>query len=235
MTIDIIIATFNSSKCIGQCLQSVVNANAVSTSDLLGKVIIQDGCSRDSTLEVIDAFSSKLPIIVNSEADSGVYEAWNRALLHTSSEWILFLGSDDTLVPEYFNLVSDHLNSGYNWIVGKIRYGKSSIQGKPFEPNIFKKYMSSLHPGSLTSSQLFQHTTFNTEYKIAGDYAFYSSKIDVLNVYCIDEVLVYMAAGGLSDSDKVLLENYRVRRDILKVNTLQNIYLFLRSYLARRL
>jgi glycosyltransferase involved in cell wall biosynthesis len=234
MRIDIIVATYNSAEYIERCLFSIYKAASKSKRDVLNSVIIQDGCSSDNTLIIVKDFLGRLNIDLKSEKDLGVYDAWNKALRRATSDWILFLGSDDELVYNYFQIVDAFLSCNYNWITGKIRFGGTQIQGKPFDRNEFMLYMTSLHPGSLTRLDLLMPDGFETKYLAAGDYAFYARKIDYLNVAFVDEILVEMSSGGLSDSDKVLFETFTIRKEHFGMNFLCNYFLLMKSILGRR-
>jgi glycosyltransferase involved in cell wall biosynthesis len=57
--------------------------------------IIQDGGSADNTLSVVKA--SDVPYRIYQEADTGIYDAANRAIDHCRGEWVLFLHAGDWL------------------------------------------------------------------------------------------------------------------------------------------
>lgn len=92
---SIIIPTYNSENYILDCLSSIAD------QEFCGyEIIIQDGLSKDKTLELISSFQNTNPLInlkVISEPDNGIYDAMNKALSRASGKWIYFLGSDDSL------------------------------------------------------------------------------------------------------------------------------------------
>lgn len=55
-----------------------------------------DGNSTDETVEILRG-NSDLIDYWSSAADTGIYNAWNKALSHATGEWICFLGADDYL------------------------------------------------------------------------------------------------------------------------------------------
>ncbi|HCL7215454.1 TPA: glycosyltransferase, partial [Escherichia coli] len=87
--VSIIIATFNSELDIANCLQSVINQ-----SYKYIEIIIMDGGSSDKTLDIAKSFKDERIIIV-SENDRGIYDAWNKAVDLSNGDWITFIGSDD--------------------------------------------------------------------------------------------------------------------------------------------
>ncbi|MGJ3522816.1 glycosyltransferase family 2 protein [Nitratidesulfovibrio sp. D1] len=91
--LSVVIATRNASGLLADCLVSLAGQ---SFRDF--EVLIQDGASTDGTPDLARSFSAVLPnLVVHSEPDSGIYDAWNKALPHVRGQWVLFLGSDDTL------------------------------------------------------------------------------------------------------------------------------------------
>lgn len=58
--------------------------------------IIVDGASSDGTLDVARRNGDIVSVLV-SEPDSGIYDAWNKALSHVRGNWVLFLGAGDEL------------------------------------------------------------------------------------------------------------------------------------------
>ncbi|AAS94467.1 glycosyltransferase family 2 protein [Nitratidesulfovibrio vulgaris] len=91
--LSVVIATFNVAEVLRECLHSLASQTF---RDF--EVVIQDGASTDGTLAVAQEAAGRLPrLSLASVADSGIYDAWNRALPRVTGDWVLFLGSDDTL------------------------------------------------------------------------------------------------------------------------------------------
>gem|GEM_PF-1277850 len=89
--ISIIIATYNAEECIRECLNSIL----VQTYSKY-EVVIIDGKSQDNTLSIIHEFEGRINnLIVLSESDKGLYDAWNKGLAIASGEWFTFIGADD--------------------------------------------------------------------------------------------------------------------------------------------
>lgn len=58
--------------------------------------VVVDGASTDNTMEVAKSLGPLITTLI-CEADSGIYDAWNKALPHITGDWILFLGAGDML------------------------------------------------------------------------------------------------------------------------------------------
>jgi glycosyltransferase involved in cell wall biosynthesis len=67
--------------------------------------IVQDGGSRDETLEVLRAFGDR--IVLRSERDAGQADAVNRGLADARGDIMAYLNSDDVLLPGTLHYVAD--------------------------------------------------------------------------------------------------------------------------------
>ncbi|OBJ24963.1 glycosyltransferase family 2 protein [Mycobacterium colombiense] len=91
---SIIVPMLNVAATLGECLDSL---DRQTFNDF--EVVLVDGKSTDSTLEIAEKFAPKFGtrLVMNSEPDQGVYDAMNRGVDMASGAWLLFLGADDTL------------------------------------------------------------------------------------------------------------------------------------------
>ncbi|MBO7490599.1 MAG: glycosyltransferase [Bacteroidales bacterium] len=89
---SIIIPTFNSSKYIKRCLDSIVGQSLVQW-----EALIMDGGSKDDTTIIAKSYNDQR-ISVYSEPDNGVYDAMNKGIDKATGNWLYFLGSDDYLL-----------------------------------------------------------------------------------------------------------------------------------------
>ena len=88
---SIIIATYNSEQYIKQAINSILNQDFKNY-----EIIIIDGLSKDKTTEIIQKYIKNITFF-KSEPDTGIYDAWNKAISVAKGSWIYFLGSDDYL------------------------------------------------------------------------------------------------------------------------------------------
>ncbi|SDF20702.1 glycosyltransferase [Desulfovibrio legallii] len=89
----IITATYNAAATLPRLLDSLSEQTC---RDF--ELIIQDGASTDDTVAVAESYRDKLPALsLASEPDTGIYDAWNKALGRIRGAWVLFLGADDRL------------------------------------------------------------------------------------------------------------------------------------------
>jgi len=88
---SIILPTYNSEKTLARCLDSVVSQNFGSF-----EIVIIDGKSDDSTLDIVEHYSVKfLNINFQSEPDLGIYDAMNKGIRLSKGRYLYFMGSDD--------------------------------------------------------------------------------------------------------------------------------------------
>jgi len=90
----IITSTLNVANTIERCVDSVICQTYKNYEH-----IIVDGLSTDGTIDYLLSRKEHFSVLI-SEPDTGIYNAWNKALKHAKGEWILFLGADDILADE---------------------------------------------------------------------------------------------------------------------------------------
>ena len=96
MNVDIVIATYNGERFIGEQLHSIINDV---NFNLINKLIISDDYSTDRTLDVVGEFILKYSIdncvIVKNEMKSGPASNFVNALNLSSADFIFFCDQDD--------------------------------------------------------------------------------------------------------------------------------------------
>lgn len=96
MKISIITASYNYENYIKETVQSVLSQTS---NDW--EMIIVDDCSTDNSIDVIKSYNDdRIKLFVN-EKNLGLKETLKRGIKEASSDWIVFLESDDVLAPDY--------------------------------------------------------------------------------------------------------------------------------------
>ena len=95
----IITAAYNAAATLPRLLDSLAGQTC---RDF--ELIIQDGASKDDTVAMAESYRHKLPALsLASEPDTGIYDAWNKALSRVRGEWVLLevapLFGQETAVP----------------------------------------------------------------------------------------------------------------------------------------
>lgn len=98
-SISIIVPVYNVEKYLDACMHSVINQ----TVKPLEVILVDDG-STDSSSIICDKYSKEYDNIhVIHQKNGGLSEARNTGLVAAKGEYIIFLDSDDTIIPETCN------------------------------------------------------------------------------------------------------------------------------------
>lgn len=230
MTISIIIATYNAAKTLRRCLDSIVPQLTNET-----ELILVDGGSKDDTNEIIDSYGDKIAVHI-SEPDKGIYDAWNKGVIHAHGDWIMFIGADDRLVQnalvEYLDFISKQ-NFEYDLISSKrkmVTMNNKDIYevGSCWTWPHCLKGMPISHPGALHNRKLFEEIgLYDIDLKIAADYDLLLRKGKKLRTAFLDMVTIIVSEGGISDSFRAINEYYIVLKRCSELSSAKAYLLYL--------
>lgn len=230
--ISVIVAVYNGAGTLQHCIDSVSDQTYPNK-----ELIIIDGGSTDGTIDVLMTNNDKIAYW-KSEPDNGIYNAWNKALDHTTGDWICFLGSDDYLWKNsVFEEIVPHLSraesQGIRMVYGQVarvthRNKISCIDGYPWENTWRSIIIDGI--GTFTHQGMFHHRSlfelyggFDESFKIAGDYELLIRVFkDDRNAIFVDGLIVTgMQVGGITSHCLDLVREYaRARKkNRLKVIT----------------
>lgn len=207
--LSIIIATRNCKEALAITLEHLQQAKP----DFEMEILIADACSTDGTAALIEEKSANLYWWV-SEADAGIYDAWNKCLRRANGQWVAFLGAGDTYTEGGLaamakaaidNQSSDYI-SCHQWQIrgdgSRMRLKKTS-----WHPQTFKKRMTLTHVGCWHAREAFEkHGLFDIDYRICADYAWLLRIGSALNWTLVDRPCVNMPIGGISDGNSLVFE-----------------------------
>jgi glycosyltransferase involved in cell wall biosynthesis len=224
----IITSTLNVIDTIERCVKSVAEQTFRDYEH-----IIVDGASTDGTVEFLNSRKDLFSVCI-SEPDTGIYNAWNKALKYAQGEWILFLGADDILADE--NVLADV--AGFikeNNAESGIVYGDMMFVSKdthedrakihlPLE-KLCSKSMLELRPKLPPHPAVFHHKAilsrsagFDETYRISADLKPVISAICQRkeSVYYISRLINRMSMGGISSliGMRSFFEDVRVLHDL---------------------
>lgn len=217
LSISIIIAAYNAAPHLPRCLRSIQAQRYLEL-----EVLVQDGGSTDDTLKILRNFASDgLNLRWDSEPDSGIYDAINKALSRAEGELIVILGADDTLAPDALKLVSSVAAT----TPGDIYPGKALCihpdwQGE-FKVDICDSRVFILsnpfcHNAMFARKEAYDKIGYySTDYQLAADTQWIHRAIkNNLKFVPVDTVLTHFYAGGASaDPNLVMDESYRLLRE----------------------
>jgi glycosyltransferase involved in cell wall biosynthesis len=222
---SIIVAVYNGSATLSRCLDSV----DVQTEKCL-EVIVADGGSTDGTLDLLNARSGS-GLSWRSEPDSGISDAWNKALQRSSGEWIYFLGADDYLwSPDTLarvRLALAELPPGKTIAYGQVAMvndsgDKIGIFGDSWDkagPR-FRGVMSIPHQGVFHRRELFDRLgEFDTSLRMSGDYELLLRELSKREPFFMrDMVVAGIQYGGISSDPENALQNLKEARSAQRKN-----------------
>lgn len=117
-TLSVVLATYNEEKNLPGCLDSVKN--------FADEIVIVDGTSKDSTVEVAKKYHAKIQVTDNPPM---FHINKQKAIDMATKDWILQLDADERVTPELREEIQKILNStdavdGYwiprkNWFLGR--------------------------------------------------------------------------------------------------------------------
>lgn len=196
----VITVVLNDLEGIKKTAQSLLNQ-----SDHDFRWIVQDGCSTDGTMEYLSLSSINF-LELHSEKDDGIYHAMNKAFKRVinRSTHICFLNAGD----EFLSNAIETFKSQIDYRTNKIVFSGWNMimeNGSMFSlfPNLktLTYKMSVCHEACLIPTELLErYEGYDTAFKYASDFNFFlRAKLDGIEMYCVNKVLVNYYRGGASD------------------------------------
>lgn len=231
--VSVIISVLNGESCIEDCLCSIMSLDYPEI-----EIIVIDGGSVDRTIEIIQSYSKKIFYFI-SEADGGIYDAWNKAINISRGDWLTFLGADDQWIgaDSLCKLMQIAIYPKINYVSAKalLTDNKSDSIGKMFDYRSLKYGMRFIHVGSLHHKSLFKkYGSFDSTYKIAGDYDFFVRNGKYIKPAFYPREVILMGATGMSNKlyNKVFYESFKSLKTSRDFGLIAAIIFLVRSYLA---
>lgn len=242
LKISIIVATYNSSKTIRSCLDSIFNQNYSNI-----EINLIDGKSSDNTLDIVKNYNRKIPIKIISEEDNGIYDALNKGIYSSIGDVIGFVHSDDILASStiFSEIIKKISLENFDGVYGDLQYVDFDKTDKvirnwkscDFNDKLLKRGWMPAHPTLFLKRGVYdKHGGFNLNYSISSDYDF---MIRVLNdnslKFCyLPRVISKMRVGGSSNrSLKNILKKSREDYIIIKKNKVGNFITLVRKNLLK--
>ncbi|MCF8383972.1 MAG: glycosyltransferase [Chlorobium sp.] len=201
--LSIITPTYNAEKYIRKCILSVASQSYTNKEHL-----IIDGSSTDQTLDIIEKHAAQHPHIrFITEKDNGIYDAMNKGIGLSDSDWLYFLGSDDVLLDN--RVFTDILKSSEaeisDVVYGNVQWGQEGFAYdgefsclKLMEKNI-------CHQSIFFRKTVFDRLgLFNVRYKVLADWEFnmrWFGNPHIRKKY-LDRIIALYQPGGYSTNNK---------------------------------
>ena len=224
MKLTIVTVCYNSSLTIVETINSV---NYQSYSDI--EHIFIDGGSTDNTIDLIKS-NSKIPNIILSEKDNGIYDAMNKGIAISNGNFIMTLNSDDILydIKTIENIMYELKKFSLDAVYGNISFFKHDPNktlrlwksSKYVRDNVSKGWHPP-HPGLTISKEYFDKVgSFNSNLRNNADYDFMLRlfKFHDLRIKYVDNIIVNMRIGGASTTIKGVFISFFENITVLKCN-----------------
>lgn len=238
-TISVVTATFNAAEHLPGLIESLRGQ-----TDQDFEWVVADGASVDGSLVLLRAVTG-INITVSSQADSGIYDALNRAIKLSSGEYYIVAGADDYFHADAIkNYRAAILHSHADIIAANYIYGTRQVRIKRW-PSWMVGQSSYIAGHALATA--FKKSLHRLFGEYSGSFPIGSDQYFVLtackggaSVYEAGFVAGEMGAAGVSSVDRtgVAKEMFRVQRAVgspylvqalLLGMRLLNIVLFRRS------
>lgn len=216
MKLTIITINYNDVKGLKKTFESVFKQT---NKDF--EYVVIDGGSTDGSVSLIQEYQDKINFWI-SENDQGVYNAYNKGLLHSTGEYVLYINSGDELYSEEVVSKVLPLLNNYEIIYGDILQEIDAVTRvvKKY-PNILKQsdfmFESIPTPSTFIKRSVFDDTNFFDEsYKIVSDWKFFMKAIliDKRSYLKINEVISVFYFGGVSTRAGNMEERNKVLNDL---------------------
>ena len=169
---SICMATMNAADTLERAISSILMQD---TDDY--EIVISDGNSIDGTLDILQKYREKINLV--SESDSGIADAWNKAIKRTRGKWLYFLGADDVLATDQvLSSAAKRLKDMHGLVAyGDVNYvntaGREVCRSAvEWDADAFRRSgMTFSHQGVFHHRDLFElYGLFSTNFSIAIDY-----------------------------------------------------------------
>ena len=113
--IGVVVPVYNAKKYLCQCVDSILNQKYSNF-----EVVLVDDGSTDGSGELCDTYSSDRRVSVIHQKNQGMLKARYNGIKYLSCDYITTIDSDDWISPETFEVMSSHIQFGYDIIAFNI-------------------------------------------------------------------------------------------------------------------
>jgi putative colanic acid biosynthesis glycosyltransferase len=201
--------------------------------------IVVDGNSTDGTRQWLQ--KNRLAKW-KSESDQGIFDAMNKGIRRSEGRYLIFMNSGDAFASD------DVLEKSFEGITENnypaFVYGDSvdiDETGRQFYRKAKKHQrnkvgMITQHQSMFFARNAIGNNLYPTGFPITGDYAFISEilgKLDEGDILQLDFAISHFSMGGVNEVHrfKALKEDFRIRKEIMKLPFLYNCLLYTLHYM----
>lgn len=224
--ISIITVNRNNAEGLERTIKSVITQTYANY-----EFIVIDGASTDRSIDIIKQYSTYISFWV-SEKDTGIFNAMNKGIEHSTGDYCYFLNSADS----FFN------NNVLNSIFGSQTYNAPFINGHQINDfgdytqkvpclnrplTLFDFYWGTIkHQATFIRRDLFQkYGMYDESLKITSDWKFFLQTIGLRNEQptFVDVDIVLFEWDGLSTNPQLAASHAKERIQVLNENISKSI------------
>jgi len=215
LSVAIVTVTYNAINSVRETIESVLIQDYANM-----EYLIIDGASTDNTIKMVESYSNRfaeknIRFTVNSEPDSGIYDAMNKSLYRIDSDYVLFLNAGDVLTDS--NTIRK-IFCNLDYPLFDVIYGDFYAYSKPYikkkksySPDMLRRGMICTHQAIFTKVSLLRERPYDTGYKMAADYDFYLDMyLKGKKFHYVAVHVVYFDISGTSQKRARITQNERL-------------------------
>lgn len=215
--ISVITVCYNSASTISATIESVLKQTYKNY-----EYLIIDGGSVDNTLDIIRKYEPLFEgrLILISESDTGIYNAMNKGITHSTGEIVGLLNSDDFYASNTLEIVSKKYSEESTELViingDMIRVNNSGeeVYRYHFTNKHIEKKQCFGHPAMFAASAVYKKIgLYDETYRLAadGEWQYRAHDDESVSYVLCSKVFTYMREGGASDNPKYCIKWFEER------------------------
>ena len=233
--ITVITAVFNNEKFLEESILSLHKQKYQNYEH-----IIIDGGSTDKTIDIIKKYEDKIDYW-SSEADKGIYDAFNKGMKLAKGEYLGFLNSDDNYSDNTFEILDKYIKKypEKDFFFGAVKKHWGVLYGyRPYKIYWSWGFYSSHSTGFFIKTESAKKVgLYNLKYKYSADYDYFFRMIVKKKLKGIgtkkNEIFGTFRRGGYSSTIKFIdhfMEEIGIRLDN-RQNRILVLIIFIYKYL----
>lgn len=203
--ISIITICYNSASTIEKTIQSVVSQDYVNK-----EYLIIDGKSTDDTLRIVEKYRDQIDKVI-SESDKGISDAFNKGIVASSGELIVFINADDVMLEGALARVAMGYQEGYdiyscNVIMEDKTTGFQCREIPSMKFPVMPFFCHVAHQGQFITRKLYDEIgTYDTALRWPMDLDFMMrATCHGARFFHIDTDVAVFVSGGTTNSNSIL-------------------------------
>ena len=220
MLVSVTTACFNSEKTIKRTIESVLNQTYSKI-----EYIIKDGGSSDNTVAIAQSYVSEFEakgykLVIVTNADKGMYDAINQAVLRCEGEIVGNINSDDYYQPDAVEImVATYKTTNYDvaWGNSTVKTPRTTFVKKAKVGKYLWTTTGFCHPAMFAKRSVLLEHPYAKEC-MADDFEFATwAHVNGKNIVTVDHLISVFEFGGMSTK--------KTWADVMKrVNMVYGIY-----------